>query len=89
MACLLVQQPVTDFNEWKKVYDSAAGIRKQIGVRSDMVFQEYDNPKMVTVLFECETPKRVRQFAESPLLLEAVGQAGVHGLPSFSFLNEV
>jgi hypothetical protein len=89
MAHLMVQHPVNDIVEWRKDFDSAARQRADSGVRSTLVFQEADDPHMVTVLLELDSPKQTREFADDPRLEEELRRHGVQSAPSFYFLKEV
>ena len=89
MASLLVQIKVKDFGEWKKVFDSSAGLRASNGALSSQVFQDASDPKSVTVLNRWNTLENAKKFNLSPELKAAQEKAGVEGTPKVVFLNEV
>jgi hypothetical protein len=47
MASMLIQHKVKDFAEWKKVFDSAAGLRASSGELSTQIFRDASDPNRV------------------------------------------
>jgi quinol monooxygenase YgiN len=88
MASLLVQHKVKSFAEWKKVYDSQAGLRKSSGELSDMIYHDVSDPNKLTLLFKWNSVANAQKFAQSPELKAAMEKAGVEGPPTVTFLNE-
>ena len=88
MATMLVQHKVKNFAEWKKVYDSIAGLRASNGELSDQVFRDASNPNKLTLVFKWDSLPNAQKWAQSPELRAAMEKAGVDGPPSISFMNE-
>lgn len=88
MTRMLVQQKVKDYDEWRRVYDSAAEMRSSNGEISDQIFRDASDPNMVTVFFKWDSLDNARRYTQSPELKEAMEKAGVEGPPSINFLTE-
>jgi heme-degrading monooxygenase HmoA len=89
MATMLVQHKVKNFADWKKVYDSVAGLRASNGEISDKVYRDASDPSKLTLVFKWDSLANAQKWAQSPELKAAMEKAGVDGPPSISFLNEL
>jgi quinol monooxygenase YgiN len=88
MATMLIQHKVKDFAEWKKVFDSAAGMRTAGGELSAQIFRDASDPNSLTILNKWNSLENAQKFAHSPDLKAAMEKAGVAGPPTIYFLNE-
>jgi quinol monooxygenase YgiN len=88
MATVLIQHKVKDFAEWKKVFDSAAGMRTSSGELSAQVFRDASDPNSLTVINQWDSLENAQKFVHSPDLKAAMEKAGVAGPPTVFFLNE-
>ena len=88
MASMLIQHKVKDFVEWKKVFDSAIGLRTSSGELSAQVFRDASDPNSITTINKWDSLENAQKFAHSPELKAAMEKAGVAGAPSVYFLNE-
>lgn len=52
MIILQIEHPVTDYNNWKKAFDSDPMNRRQSGVKRYKIFRQADNPTNVIVELE-------------------------------------
>ena len=86
MDYVLIIHEVADYTAWKKVFDAAAGIRKEAGERSYQVLRyEHDANKIVH--FSAWTSiAAAKAFFESPKLVKIRAEAGVKA-PEFIYLN--
>lgn len=85
---VLIIHEVADYTAWKKVFDGAAGIRKEAGERTFQVLR-YDSDANRIVHFSAWTSHAAaRAFFESPRLVEIRKQAGVKA-PEFIYLDEL
>jgi hypothetical protein len=82
MATLFVRHVVSDYAQWRKVYDEFDARRRSMGVTSDGVYQLDGNPNDVTVYHEFGTVDAAKAFASSSDLKDAMAKAGVQGAPS-------
>jgi quinol monooxygenase YgiN len=89
MATMLVQHKVKNFADWKKVYDSVAGLRHSNGELSDQIYRDASDPNKLTLVFQWDSLPNAQRWAQSPELRAAMEKAGVDGPPSISFLNEI
>lgn len=86
MQYVLIIHEVADYPNWKKVFDRAAGIRREAGERSYQVLK-YENDANKIVHFSAWTSiADARTFFESPQLVEIRAQAGVKA-PEFIYLE--
>jgi heme-degrading monooxygenase HmoA len=88
MATMMIQLKVKSFAEWKKVYDSVAGLRASWGALSDQVYHETADPNKVIVLSKWDSLANGQKWSKSAELKAAMEKAGVEGPPSFTFLDE-
>lgn len=88
MASMLIQHKVKDFAEWKKAFDSNAGLRISNGELSSQVFRDASDPNSLTVINKWNSLENAQKFAHSPELMAAMEKAGVVGKPNVFFLNE-
>ena len=88
MASMLIQHKVKDFAEWKKVFDSVAGLRAANGELSAQIFRDASDPNSLTVMNKWNSLENAQKFAHSPELKAAMEKAGVAGPPTVYFLNE-
>lgn len=88
MPYMMVHHKVRDFSQWKPFFDRHENIRKTSGSKSAQVFQNFDDPTDVFILFEWDTYERAKKFGTSEDLKKVMGQAGVMGDPHLHFLKE-
>jgi quinol monooxygenase YgiN len=88
MASMLIQHKVKDFATWKKVFDSAAGMRTSSGELSTQIFRDASDPNSLTIINKWDSLENAQKFAHSPELRAAMEKAGVDGPPNVVFLNE-
>ena len=88
MQHVLIIHEVADYSAWKKVFDSAAGIRKEAGERSYQVLR-YENESNRIVHFSAWTSiADAKNFFESPRLVQIRKDAGVKA-PEFIYLDQL
>lgn len=87
MATLFVRHRVNDYANWRQVYDSISPMQKQAGITAEAVYQADGEPNDVTVTHEFGSIGEAKAFAESADLREAMGKAGVLGVPTVWFAN--
>ena len=63
MAAMLVQQKVKDLAEWKKVYDSLAGLRASRGALSDQIYSDAGDPTKLTIVFKWDSLSNAQKWA--------------------------
>jgi quinol monooxygenase YgiN len=88
MQHVLIIHEVADYEAWKKVFDSAAGIRKEAGERSYQVLRYEREPKRIVHFSVWTSLAAARAFFESPRLVEIRRAAGVKA-PEFIYLEEL
>ena len=89
MAHTLITHEVTDFTQWKRTFDEAEELRSRSGEQHWQVFQDWDNPKRVTVLTRFQNLEQAQKFLQSEEFRAKIEEAGVIGEPEIRFLSEV
>lgn len=88
MQYVLIIHEVADYPAWKKVFDAAAGIRRDAGERSYQVLK-YETDANKIVHFSAWTSiADAKAFFESPKLVKIRQEAGVKA-PDFIYLDQL
>jgi quinol monooxygenase YgiN len=82
---LFVRHEVNDYAAWRKAFDAFRPESKKLGAVTAAVYQSVDNPNDVTVTHDFKSGDQAKAFAASPQLKEAMGKAGVKGVPQIWF----
>jgi quinol monooxygenase YgiN len=88
MNYVLITHKVEDYHKWKKIFDTAAGIRKQAGEISYQVLKYQNDAKHIVHFSVWVSLARARAFFESPLLVKIRIDAGVKA-PVFVYLEQL
>ncbi len=88
MPHVLIIHEVADYEAWKKVFDGAAGIRKEAGERSYQVLKYEDDARKIVHFSSWTSTAAARVFFESPRLVQIRKGAGVRA-PEFIYLEEL
>lgn len=88
MDYVLIIHEVADYTAWKKVFDSAAGIRKEAGERSFYVLRYEHDPNKIVHFSSWTSIAAAKAFFESPRLVRIRAEAGVK-TPEFIYLNHL
>jgi hypothetical protein len=70
---------VTDYDAWRKVYDSFADAQKEGGVTQESVHRVVDDPDDVLVIHHFSSVDAARAFVGRDDLREAMQRGGVQG----------
>lgn len=88
MPYVLIIHEVADYPAWKKVFDAAAGIRKEAGERSYQVLKYENDPNRIVHFSAWTSLEDARRFFESPRLIQIRAEAGVKA-PDFIYLEQL
>ena len=88
MPYLLVRQKVSDYAQWKSVFDAHSLTRQANGSRGGQIFRSADDPNELVVLLEWDVLENARQFALSNEWREVMQRAGVVDQPTLCFLKD-
>lgn len=88
MQHVLIIHEVADYPAWKKVFDSAAGIRREAGERSYQVLKYENDPNRIVHFSVWTSIEDAKRFFESPKLVRIREEAGVKA-PDFIYLEEL
>lgn len=85
---VFIRHKVEDYAKWKVAYDEHKPERVAAGVTENKLFQDADDPNMVTILFDAEDMQRAKEFTESDDVREIMQKAGVVSKPDIHFLKD-
>ncbi len=88
MKHVLIIHEVADYPAWKKVFDNAAGIRKEAGEISYQVLKYEQEPNKIVHFSVWTSFENAKNFFESPKLVQIRKEAGVKS-PEFIYLDEL
>lgn len=88
MQHVLIIHEVADYPAWKKVFDNAAGIRREAGERSYQVLKFQNDPNRIVHFSAWTSIEDARRFFESPRLVKIRAEAGVKA-PEFIYLEQL
>lgn len=88
MQHVLIIHEVADYPAWKKVFDGAAGIRREAGERSYQVLKDETDENQIVHFSVWTSAADARAFFESAKLVQIRKEAGVKA-PEFIYLDEL
>ena len=88
MSHVLIIHEVADYPAWKKVFDNAAGIRKEAGERTYQVLKYESDANKIVHFSTWTSHADAKAFFESPRLVKIREEAGVKA-PDFIYLDEL
>ena len=88
MQHVLIIHEVADYSAWKKVFDAAAGIRKEAGERSYQVLKYETDANKIVHFSAWSSIAAAKAFFESPRLVKIRQEAGVKA-PEFIYLDQL
>ncbi|HVY69877.1 MAG TPA: antibiotic biosynthesis monooxygenase [Verrucomicrobiae bacterium] len=88
MQHVLIIHEVANYEAWKRVFDSAAGIRKEAGERSYQVLKYENDPNKIVHFSAWTSHADAKAFFESPRLVKIRQEAGVKA-PEFIYLEQL
>ena len=88
MTHVLIIHEVADYPAWKKVFDAAAGIRKEAGGRTYQVLKDEKEANKIVHFSTWTSHTDAQAFFESPKLIKIREEAGVKA-PEFIYLDEL
>ncbi|MFA6289995.1 MAG: antibiotic biosynthesis monooxygenase [Opitutaceae bacterium] len=88
MPHVLIIHEVADYAAWKKVFDDAAGIRREAGERTYQVLKYENDPNRIVHFSTWTSIAAAKAFFESPRLVKIRQDAGVKA-PEFIYLDQL
>ncbi len=86
---MFVKHKVSDYGNWKRVYDEFASTRKEKGVTGASVHRDANDADTLTVTHQFNDLKAATSFADSEELKSAMANAGVSGPPEIWFTEDI
>ena len=81
MIRVFVRHTVTNYAQWRVVYDEFDHERQRMGVVDEAIHQDLTDPNAITVTHDFEDAALAISFAESTRLREVLAEAGVVDTP--------
>jgi quinol monooxygenase YgiN len=88
MPHVLILHEVADYTAWKKIFDGAAGIRREAGERAFQVLRDENEPRKIVHFSAWTSLAAAKAFFESPRLVKIRAEAGVKA-PEFIYLEQI
>lgn len=90
MVTVITTQVVNNFLEWKKVFDSAAELRKLNQIETIGVFVSVDNPDEITCISNAPSIEAFNEhFYINPEMKEIISNSGVVVEPQVKFYHKI
>lgn len=89
MVTMFVKHTVGSFRTWKVAYDNLGPTRRTMGVTGASIYQDPQDPNIVTVTHQFDTLDAAKTFASSDELKNAMMNAGVSGHPEMWITTDV
>ena len=89
MATMFARHKVSDYSNWKRVYDEFASVRKENGVTAASVHRDTNDPDIIIITHQFKDMISATEFANSEDLKSAMANAGVSGSPEIWFGEDI
>lgn len=89
MVTMFARHKVSDYGNWKRVYDEFASLRKKEGVTAASVHRDSNDPDIIIVVHQFKDMKTAMGFANSEELKSAMEKGGVSGPPEIWFGEDI
>ncbi len=89
MVTMFVRHRVSDYVNWKRVYDEFASVRKVKGVTAASVHRDTNDPDIIVITHQFEDMNAAKEFADSEDLKLAMANAGVSSPPETWFGEDI
>ena len=89
MTTMFARHKVSDYGNWKRVYDEFASVRKENGVTGASVHRDASDPNIIIVTHQFNDVNTAMAFANSEELKSAMANAGVAGPPEIWFSEDI
>jgi quinol monooxygenase YgiN len=86
---MFVRHKVSDYGNWKRVYDEFASVRKEKGVTGASVHRDANDADAIIVTHQFKDMNAARALADSEELKSAMANAGVSGPPEIWFGEDI
>lgn len=84
---VIASHPVTDYAQWRTVYDGFADEQRAGGVLEEEVLRDFENPNMIYVLHRFTDAASANAYFSSPVLQAGMKDAGVAGPPTITMVR--
>ena len=82
------QVMVSDYENWRAVFDNGRSTRMAFGATGvEEVYRGLENPNAITAITEWKSVEDAQRYSQAPGLKEAMANSGVISMSSMQFLN--
>jgi len=89
MVTMFARHKVSDYVNWKRIYDEFALVRKEKGVMAASVHRDPKDPDIVIITHQFKDVDAAMGYANSEDLKTAMVNAGVSGPPEIWFGEDI
>lgn len=86
---MFVRHKVNNYENWKRVYDKFASVRKEKGVTGASVHRDANDRNVLMITHQFKDMNTASAFANSEDLKSAMADAGVAGPPEIWFTEDI
>jgi hypothetical protein len=87
MAIAIIRHKVADYGKWRPGFDADEPRREASGMTNPRVFRSADDKNEIVAIFDVADIAKVKEFATSPGLRDAMMEAGVVDQPTIYLLE--
>jgi hypothetical protein len=87
MANVTLQLSFADYAKWRPVFDKYKPVREKVGVTSERVFRNADEPNQVLVWWETPDANKLLETLRSDEVKNYMKEAGVVGPPKINVVQ--
>lgn len=90
MVTVMITIEVSDFLEWKKIFDANEPIRQQINIKQKMILISIENPDRITMILEAKNKDHFHHFFYNDhLVKKAIEKYGFLFPPLVEYYNKL
>lgn len=90
MVTVIITIEISNFIEWKKIFDANESIRQQINIIQKGVYVAIDNPDRVTMILEADSPEHFHHFFYNDALIKkAIEKYGFLSPPEVKYFKNI
>ena len=83
MVFLNVRHTVTDYANWRPIFDADESRRQASGATGvNQIYRDFADPNTITLVLEWDNAENANKFVHDPALGEVMQKAGVVGMPA-------
>jgi hypothetical protein len=92
MFTLHIEHPITDYETWRKAFDTFAAARSNAGVVGERISRPVDDPRYIVLALDFDSVEEAvsfQRFLETQVWSSPAASPGLAGLPKTAILAPV